>query len=228
MIRLTSSHPIERDEARGEGEQPVAGRGSRNNGSPRELRERILSGAHGQGFRVVIDPLCAEFDASALFVHDAIRRLGAEGLDVYRPHAGAHVTPAEADALRGGISVPAVLECHAIRLAAPCLRRDAAGRLQATNDAMATVLERLDIREAEHSDHMFDALLDDYVHSRACAVAWAAPRRRACAQSLKAALRGSRSTAGSVTLIVRSAAPPRIDAAERAFKLAHIESIRAY
>ena len=48
------------------------------------LRERILSGAYGPGFRVVIDQVAAEFAVSALPVREAIRRLEAEGLIVYR------------------------------------------------------------------------------------------------------------------------------------------------
>ena len=48
------------------------------------LRERILSGAYGPGFRVVIDQIAAEFAVSALPVREAIRRLEAEGLIVYR------------------------------------------------------------------------------------------------------------------------------------------------
>ena len=59
------------------------------------LRERILSGAYGPGFRVVIDQVAAEFAVSALPVREAIRRLEAEGLIVYRPNAGAQVAPAE-------------------------------------------------------------------------------------------------------------------------------------
>src|SRR5689334_17109403 len=61
----------------------------------RAIRERILSGAYGPGYRVVIDGLAEEFEVSALPVREAIRRLEAEGLVVYRPNAGAHVAPAE-------------------------------------------------------------------------------------------------------------------------------------
>ena len=52
------------------------------------IRERILSGAYGPGYRVVIDALAEEFEVSALPVREAIRRLEAEGLVIYRPNAG--------------------------------------------------------------------------------------------------------------------------------------------
>ena len=61
----------------------------------RTIRERILSGDYGPGYRVVIDALAAELGVSALPVREAIRRLEAEGLVVFRPNAGAHVAPAD-------------------------------------------------------------------------------------------------------------------------------------
>ena len=57
------------------------------------IRERILSGTYGPGYRVVIDGLATELGVSALPVREAIRRLEAEGLIVYRPNVGAQVAP---------------------------------------------------------------------------------------------------------------------------------------
>ncbi len=59
----------------------------------RTIRERILSGDYRPGHRVVIDSLATELGVSALPVREAIRRLEAEGLVVFRPNAGAHVAP---------------------------------------------------------------------------------------------------------------------------------------
>jgi DNA-binding GntR family transcriptional regulator len=61
----------------------------------RVIRERILRGTYGPGYRVVIDALAEEFAVSALPVREAIRRLEAEGLVIYRPNAGAQVAPAD-------------------------------------------------------------------------------------------------------------------------------------
>ena len=60
----------------------------------RELRERILDGAYLPGERIVMDTIASEFGISALPVREAIRRLEAEGLVVFRPNTGARVAPA--------------------------------------------------------------------------------------------------------------------------------------
>ena len=84
----------------------------------RTIRERILSGAYGPGYRVVIDTLATELEVSAVPVREAIRRLEAEGLIVYRPNAGAQVAPAEPGLYDEELTVLAVLEGYATALAA--------------------------------------------------------------------------------------------------------------
>src|SRR5215475_15995285 len=93
------------------------------------LRERILSGAYGPGYRVVIDALAEEFEVSALPVREAIRRLEAEGLVVYRANAGAQVAPAEPGVFEEEATVLALLEGYATALAAPRLGEAGLGRL---------------------------------------------------------------------------------------------------
>ena len=61
----------------------------------RHVRERILSGTYGPGYRVVITHIARELDVSALPVREAIRRLEAEGLIVFRPNEGAQVAASE-------------------------------------------------------------------------------------------------------------------------------------
>jgi DNA-binding GntR family transcriptional regulator len=104
------------------------------------LRERILGGVYGPGFRVVIDQVAAEFAVSALPVREAIRRLEAEGLIVYRPNAGAQVAPAEPELFEDTMSVLALLEGHATALAAPLLTtEDVAALEQRTGDMVAAM-----------------------------------------------------------------------------------------
>ncbi len=67
----------------------------------------------------MIDALAEEFGVSALPVREAIRRLEAEGLVVYRPNAGAQVAPADPRRLQEEMAVLAVLEGYATALAAP-------------------------------------------------------------------------------------------------------------
>src|ERR1700716_301190 len=106
----------------------------------RAIRERILSGAYGPGYRVVIDALAEEFEVSALPVREAIRRLEAEGLVVYRPNAGAQVAPADPGAFLEELTVLAVLEGYATSLAAPLLSAADVARLQEVNDRMVSAM----------------------------------------------------------------------------------------
>lgn len=108
------------------------------------LRERILSGAYGPGFRVVIDQVAAEFAVSALPVREAIRRLEAEGLIVYRPNAGAQVAPAEPELFEDTMSVLALLEGQATALAAPLLSADDLSALERSTDDMVAAMEQMD------------------------------------------------------------------------------------
>src|SRR4051795_5687385 len=100
----------------------------------REIRERILTGAYGPGFRVVIDALAEEFGVSALPVREAIRRLEAEGLVIYRPNAGAQVAPVDPGAYDEEMTVLAVLEGYATALAAHELSAADMEQLTAINE----------------------------------------------------------------------------------------------
>src|SRR3954463_6955462 len=102
----------------------------------RGVRERILSGAYGPGFRVVIDSLADEFGVSALPVREAIRRLEAEGLVIYRPNAGAQVAPADPGLFDEEMTVLAVLEGYATAEAARSIGPEELGRLTEITDRM--------------------------------------------------------------------------------------------
>lgn len=108
------------------------------------IRERILGGDYGPGYRVVIDTLARELEVSALPVREAIRRLEAEGLVVYRANAGAQVAPADPELFDEQMTVLAVLEGFATALAAPVLTSDDLQRLGSLTDGMADAMESLD------------------------------------------------------------------------------------
>jgi len=110
----------------------------------RAIRERILSGTYGPGYRVVIDSLAEEFAVSALPVREAIRRLEAEGLVIYRPNAGAQVAPVDPGLFEQEMTLLAVLEGYATALAAPNLSAEDIGELTAINDRMVEAMDRLD------------------------------------------------------------------------------------
>src|ERR671935_269344 len=98
-----------------------------------ELRERILNGAYSPGFRLVIDALADELGVSTLPIREAIRRLEAEGLVVFRPNAGAQVAPAEPGVFQEEVTVLALLEGYATALAAPEMDEAAIERLRDIN-----------------------------------------------------------------------------------------------
>src|SRR4051812_9719862 len=119
------------------------------------IRERILTGAYSPGFRVVIDALASELGVSALPVREAIRRLQAEGLIVYRPNAGAQVAPADPGLFVDELSVLALLEGHATALAAPLLTDADAERLRTSTDLMVAAMERMDPLAFGRHNHEF-------------------------------------------------------------------------
>jgi DNA-binding GntR family transcriptional regulator len=108
------------------------------------VRERILNGAYGPGYRVVIDSLATEFEVSALPVREAIRRLEAEGLIVYRPNAGAQVAPSEPGEYDDELTVLAVLEGYATAIARDSFGPKEIKKLKEINVNMVDAMHSLD------------------------------------------------------------------------------------
>jgi DNA-binding GntR family transcriptional regulator len=108
------------------------------------IRERIVAGQYSPGFRLVIDTLAAELGMSALPVREAVRRLEAEGLVVFRPNAGAQVSPADPELFEQELGVLAVLEGYATALAAQRFNRADLKALDAITDQMVGAMEALD------------------------------------------------------------------------------------
>src|SRR5689334_9938563 len=133
----------------------------------RAIRERILSGAYGPGYRVVIDALATEFGVSALPVREAIRRLEAEGLVIFRPNAGAHVAPADPALFDQEMTVLAVLEGYATALAAPHLRKAEIKRLSSITDSMVAAIGRLDPLTFGRLNQEFHAVIYEHCSNAA-------------------------------------------------------------
>src|SRR6266545_8384173 len=127
-----------------------------------EIRERILSGAYGPGYRVVIDSLAEEFAVSALPVREAIRRLEAEGLVIYRPNVGAQVAPADPGLFDEEMTVLAVLEGYATALAAPHLGKAGLKQLRGINDQMVAAADRLDSLEFGRLNQEFHSVIYEH------------------------------------------------------------------
>jgi len=100
------------------------------------IRDRVLDGTYGPGYRLVIDELAREFGMSALPVREAIRRLEAEGWVDFRRNVGARVTAFDPRRWIEEMQVLAVLEGYATAVAAPHLSRDQLARATEINRDM--------------------------------------------------------------------------------------------
>jgi DNA-binding GntR family transcriptional regulator len=199
------------------------------------VRERILAGAYVPGFRIVIDALAEEFGVSALPVREAIRRLEAEGLVVFRANVGAQVAPAEPGVFDEEMTVLALLEGYATALAAPEMDEAAIGRLTALTDRMVEAMQALDTLRFGRLNQEFHAVI--YEH---CPNATLVELVRGVARRLDAIrrtvfiqipYRGADSVAEHrdlIRLIERRAPAAEIEAAARDHKLRTVESFREW
>lgn len=201
----------------------------------REIRERILSGAYGPGYRVVIDALAEEFGVSALPVREAIWRLEAEGLVVYRPNAGAQVAPAEPGVFYEEMTVLAVLEGYATALAAPELGEAGIARLTEITDNMVEAMERLDSLGFGRLNQEFHAVVYEHCPNAALVGLLRDVARRLDAIRrtvfVQIPYRGAASVAEHrelIELLAAGAPPEEIEAAAREHKLHTLQSFLAW
>jgi DNA-binding GntR family transcriptional regulator len=201
----------------------------------RAVRERILSGVYGPGYRVVIDALAGEFGVSALPVREAIRRLEAEGLVIFRPNAGAHVAPADPGLFSEEMTVLAVLEGYATALASTQLGQAEIHQLGALTDQMVAAIERLDPLSFGRLNQEFHAII--YAHCPNAALVDllqdVARRLDAIRRTVFVQIpyRGAQSVAEHRSLIelIASGAPAaKIETAAREHKLNTVASFRAW
>lgn len=199
------------------------------------VRERILSGAYGPGFRLVIDALAREFGFSPLPVREAVRRLEAEGLVVYRPNAGAQVAPAEPGLFEDEMTVLALLEGYATALAAPHLDAGDLQRLRETTDSMAAAADRMDPLEFGRQNRLFHHALYDRCPNQVLVDMLRDVERRLDAIRRTVFTHIPYRAAGSIVehrelieLIERGAHVDTLEAAARAHKLNTVESFREW
>lgn len=199
------------------------------------IRERILEGTYVPGYRVVIDTLAGEFGVSALPVREAIRRLEAEGLVVFRPNAGATVTPTEPGQFEDELTALAALEGFATALAAPHIREADIKRLTEITDGMVEAMEVLDPLSFGRLNQEFHSCIYDRCPNAALVDLMRDVARRLDAIRrtvfVQIPYRGAASIAEHRKLIelFSSRAPAEeIEREARAHKLHTIESFRAW
>lgn len=81
------------------------------------LREKIVSGALGQGEKIIIREISKQFGISDIPVREALKKLESEGLVENVPHVGARVCNFELKQLAEMMVIRVELETLAIRLA---------------------------------------------------------------------------------------------------------------
>ena len=199
------------------------------------IRERILGGTYGPGYRVVIDVLAAELGVSALPVREAIRRLEAEGLIVYRPNVGAQVAPADPGVFEDELTVLAVLEGYATALAAARLEKGDLTRLRRATDDMADAMGRMDPLAFGRHNREFHEVFYERCPNPALVEMLREVERRldAIRRTVFTHIpyRGAESIAEHrelIALVEGGASADRIEAKARAHKLKTVESFRAW
>jgi DNA-binding GntR family transcriptional regulator len=199
------------------------------------LRERIIDRRYGPGFRIVIDQVAAEFSVSALPVREAIRRLEAEGLVVYRANAGAQVAPAEPELYEHLMELLAVLEGYATALAAPHLTAQDLAALEDCTAAMVAAMARMEsVAFGAHNRAFHSLIYERCPNPSLRATLTDVDRRLDAIRStvfVHIPYRGAHSVAEHHELValLRDRAPAaRIEAAARAHKLATLDSFRAW
>jgi DNA-binding GntR family transcriptional regulator len=123
------------------------------------LRERILDGTYGPGYRLVIDAIARELKVSPMPVREAIRRLEAEGWVIYRANQGAQVAPVDTGSWKEVMVTLALLEGYSTALAATELRAADRRKLRAINKKMRGAIDRLDLMQVSRFNHEFHELI---------------------------------------------------------------------
>lgn len=199
------------------------------------VREKILGGAYGPGYRLVIDRLAEEFGVSALPVREAIRRLEAEGLVIFRPNLGAQVTPADPTLFEESLKILAVLEGYATALAAPHMDAESIAAAEAATDRMEAAVGQLDVLSFSEANREFHRILTERCANPALIGLLDDIERRLDAIRRTVFTHIPYRGAGSIEdhreiirLIRDGASAQRVEAAAREHKLRTVETFRAW
>lgn len=198
------------------------------------LKERILDGSYGPGYRLVIDAIARELDVSPMPVREAIRRLEAEGWVIYRANQGAQVAPVDTGSWKEVMVTLALLEGYATAAAAPEMRAADCKSLRATNKKMRGAIDRLDLMQVSRFNHEFHGLIYERCPNTYLRRELAATNERL--NTLRATVflyiptRGNESAAEHdviTAMIEEGADPARVEREARRHKLRTVEAYEA-
>jgi DNA-binding GntR family transcriptional regulator len=123
------------------------------------LRERIIEGQFGPGYRLVLAAIAKQLDISPVPVREAIRMLEAEGLVSYERNVGAMVAMTDEAEYVTTMQALAIVEGAATGLASGLLDPGDLDRAREVNRRMAASLAEFDPREFTLLNGEFHALL---------------------------------------------------------------------
>lgn len=123
------------------------------------LKEGIMGGTYGPGFRLVIDQLVREHGISSGPWRESLRRLEAEGWVEFIPNAGAMVKTFDTDAWKQTIRLLSRLEGLATSLSAPAMTKEDISKARELNNEMETAIRDLDTGRFGALNRQFHELL---------------------------------------------------------------------
>lgn len=134
------------------------------------IREQIINGTYGPGYRLVLDRLAAEIGVSAVPIREALRRLQAEGYVDFQRNLGATVSQVDAHGYIQTLQTLAILEASATAMAAPHITKRDIKTARKLNEAMVGSLEKLDPMEFSRLNHELHEVLyqrcpNEYLHA---------------------------------------------------------------
>lgn len=125
------------------------------------IKDNILSGNYGPGYRIVIDRVAKELKLSIIPVREAIQQLQADGLIENIPYSGAVVKQVDEVDYQEATYVMLVLEAAATALAADSLTGDDLADLERINSEMREALGNLDYELVGALNVKFHAAIHD-------------------------------------------------------------------
>lgn len=123
------------------------------------LRERIIEGQFGPGYRLVLAAIAKQLDISTVPVREAIRMLEAEGLVSYERNVGAMVAMTDEAEYVTTMQTLAIVEGAATGLARGLLDPGDLDRAREVNRRIAACLAEFDPRKFTLLNREFHALL---------------------------------------------------------------------
>lgn len=109
------------------------------------IRQRILDGTYGPGYRLTIDTLSKELGVSQVPIREAIRRLEAEGWILYKRNVGPQVSPIDREKWADTMETLCLLEGYATAGAARHMEPGDLDRLWELNTSMEEAVRAVDL-----------------------------------------------------------------------------------